>query len=134
MIRKLIAVALCLIASGVQAQSSKDEWITFKTSMGSRGKIEHQIERRTIKPEGPYKSFWTRLWRPAEKQAVVFSAHEQLFFAAEKYLVDCPGHRFGTDHVDSVSPKKEKYANAQTMHWTSLDKFPAVTKYVCGEK
>ena len=125
---------LCLIAPGALAQPVKDGWVTFKISLGSRGKVEHQIELRTIKQDGPYRSFWTRLWVPAEKQALVFSANEQLFFAAEKYLVDCPGRRFGTDTVDSVSPKKEKYALPQTIHWASLEKFPAVAKNVCGEK
>jgi hypothetical protein len=136
-LRKVIhtaAVALYLIAPSALALSAKDGWVTFKISHNSRGKIEHQIELRTIKQEGPYKSFWTRLWVPAEKPALVFSANEQLFFAAEKYLVDCAGHRFGTDTVDSVSAKKEKYATAQTMHWASLDKFPVVAKTLCGEK
>ena len=112
----------------------KDGWVTFKTSQGSRGKIEHQIERRTIKQEGLYKSFWTRLWMVKEMQALVFSFNEALFFRADKYLVDCPGRRFGIDYVDSVSPKKEKYATAQTMHWASLDEFPAVAKDVCDLK
>jgi hypothetical protein len=131
---RVAAVAFCLVASGVQAQNSKDGWVTFKTSRNSSGKIEHQIELRTIKQEGAYRSFWTRLWVPAEKQAMVFSFNEQMFFASQKYLVDCPGRRFGTDTVDSVSPKKEKYATVPTMHWASLDKFPAVAKSVCGEK
>ena len=42
------AIALCLVASGVQAQSGKDDWVTFKISHNRSGKIEHQIERRTI--------------------------------------------------------------------------------------
>ena len=130
--RKSIALALCLIASGAPAQPAKDGWVTFKTSQG--GKVEHQINLRSIKQEGGYKSFWTRLWVPKQKQAQVFSFNEQLFFSAQKYLVDCPGRRFGSDYVDSVSPKKEKYATAQTMHWASLDEFPAVAASVCGKK
>ena len=137
--KKLIAAAFCLVASSAQApgdqsQGDKDGWVTFKTADNRRGKIEHQIERRTIKQEGRYKSFWTRIWVVKEKQAQVFSVNERLFFAAQKYLVDCPGRRFGTDYIDSVTPKKEKYATVQTMHWASLDKFPAVAKTVCGEK
>ena len=131
---RIAAVALCLVAPGALALPVKDGWVTFKTVQGSRGKIEYQIELPTIKQEGLYKSFWTRLWVVREKQALVFSANEQLFFAARKYLADCPGHRFGTDYVDSVSLKKEKYATAQTMHWASLDKFPAVAATVCGTK
>ena len=130
--KKSIALALCLIASGAMAQPAKDGWVTFKTSQG--GKIEHQINLRSIKQEGVYKIFWTRFWVPKKKQAQVFSFNEQLFFSAQKYLVDCPGRRFGSDYVDSVSPKKEKYATAQTMHWVSLDEFPAVAQNVCGQK
>lgn len=133
--KKLIVTALCAFCAGpAQAQTEKNGWVTFKTGHSSRGKIEHQIDRRTIKQEGRYKSFWTRLWLPAEKQALVFGVNEALFFRADKYLVDCPMRRFGTDIVDSVEPKKKKYASAETMHWASLDKFPAVAKAVCGEK
>lgn len=129
-----VLLGLCLCSSGAPAQNAKDGWVTFKTGHDGRGKIEHQIERRTIKQEGRYRSFWTRIWIPAEKQAQVFSVNEQLFFSAQKYLVDCPGRRFGTDTIDSVAAKKEKYASVETMHWASLDKFPAVAKTVCGEK
>ena len=135
--KKAIPAMLCglwLCASGAQAQTEKDGWVTFKATANSRGRIEHQIERRTIKQEGRYKSFWARLWVAKEKQALVFSVNEQLFFRAEKYLVDCPARRFGTDLVDGVEPKKKKYARAQTMHWVSLDKYPAIAKTVCGEK
>ena len=131
---RIAALALCLVAPGALALPVKDGWVTFKTVQGSRGKIEYQIELRTIKQDGRYKSFWTRLWVVKEKQGLVFSANEQLFFQAEKYLVDCPGRRFGTDTVDSVEPKKKKYATAETMHWASLDKFPVVARTVCGEK
>jgi hypothetical protein len=142
--KKLIAAAFCLVASSAQAhddqaqgdraQGDKGGWVTFKIVNNSRGKIEHQIERRTVKQEGRYKSFWTRIWVVKEKQAQVFSANEQLFFSAQKYLVDCPGRRFGTDYIDSVTPRTEKYATVQTMHWASLDEFPAVAKTVCDEK
>lgn len=129
----MVVLALCLVPGQAFAQSGKDGWVTFKTSQGSRGRIEHQIERRTIKQEGPYKSFWTRLWVVQEKQAQVFSVNEKLFFSSQKYLVDCAGRRFGTDTVDSVSAKKEKYALPQTMHWARLDKFPAVAATVCDK-
>jgi len=134
-IRNVIAVvAVSSAFCAARAQAEQDGWVTFKTERNSRGTIEHQIERRTIKQDGRYKSFWTRLWVVKEKQGLVFSANEQLFFQAEKYLVDCPGRRFGTDTVDSVEPKKKKYATAETMHWASLDKFPVVARTVCGEK
>ena len=134
-LNKLIVAALCAFCVGqAQAQAERGGWVTFKTVNNSRGRIEHQIERRTIKQEGRYKSFWSRLWVVKEKQALVFSANEQLFFWTQKYLVDCQVRRLGTDLVDSVEPKKKKYATAETMHWASLDKFPAIAKTVCGEK
>ena len=132
---KIQPVILVLaMAVPAQAQDDKGGWVTFKTRHNSRSKIEHQINLRTIRQEGRYKSFWTRLWIVREKQALVFSFNEQLFFASQKFLVDCPGARFGADYVDSVSPKKEKYATAQTMHWVSLDKYPAVAQSVCGKR
>lgn len=132
---KIQAVILALaMAAPALAQDDKNGWVTFKTGHNSRGRIEHQINPRSIKQEGGYRSFWTRLWVVREKQAMVFSFNEQLFFASQKFLVDCPGARFGTDYIDSVSPKKETYATVKTMHWASLDKFPAVAKKVCGNK
>gem|GEM_PF-1986855 len=134
-IRSVIAaVAIWCAFAQSQAQAEKDGWVTFKIEHNSRGQIEHQIERRTIKQEGRYKSFWTRLWLTKEKRAQVFSVNEQLFFSARKYLVDCPGRRFGTDYIDAVEPKKKKYASVETMRWESLGKFPAVADTVCAEK
>lgn len=132
--KKLFAAALCLIAPAALALPAQDDGVTFKTTQGSRGKIEHRIQRRTIRQEGPYKSFWTQLWVVKDKQPLVFSVNEELFFSGQKFLVDCPHHRFGADYVDSVSAKKEKYATAATMHWASLEKFPAVAQTVCGGK
>jgi hypothetical protein len=110
-------------------------WITFKTGRNSHGKLEHQIDQSSIKQEGRYKSFWTRVWVTREKQALAFSSNEQLFFWSQKFLVDCPGQRFGTDFVDSVEPKEaKKRATEKTMHWAGLEKFPAVAKSVCGVK
>ena len=130
----IAAAALCLVASAVLAQPVKDGWVTFKTVRGKSGRIEHQINLRSIKQEGDYRSFWTRFWVPKQKQAQVFSVNEALFFSSQKFLVDCRDRRFGSDYVDSVAPKKEKYATIQTMHWASLDEFPAVAASVCGKK
>jgi hypothetical protein len=135
--KKPIAImlfGLCLGASGAQAMEA-GPWVTFKLGHNGRGKLEHQIDASSIKQEGRYKSFWTRIWVPKEKQALVFSVNEKLFFWSQKFLVDCGGRRFGTGFVDSNHWKEEKLrATPQTQRWEGLDKFPAVAKTVCGEK
>jgi hypothetical protein len=132
--KKIIAAVLCLGFSGAQAMEA-GPWVTFKTGHNGQGKLEHQIDGSSIRPEGRYKRFWTRVWVVREKQPLVFSVREQLFFWSQKFLVDCGGKRFGVNFVDTNQPKEYKQrATEKTMRWEDLDKFPAVAKTVCGAK
>ncbi|HSS12883.1 MAG TPA: hypothetical protein VLL04_03260 [Rhizomicrobium sp.] len=132
--KKTIAAILCFCFSGAQAMEA-GPWVTFKTGHNSQGKLEHQIDSSSIKQEGRFKSFWTRIWVVREKQPLAFSVNERLYFWSQKFLVDCGGRRFGADFVDTVQPREEKRrATEKTMHWAALDKFPAVAKTVCGAK
>ncbi len=74
----MIFSALCTLPAA--AQDSR--WITFKTLRDNWGKVEHQIDRTTIRQEGPYRIFWTRLWLTASKQPLAISSGEQLYFVS----------------------------------------------------
>ena len=129
-----VAAMFCFCVSGAQAMET-GPWVTFKTGRNSQGRLEHQIDVSSIKPEGRYKSFWTRVWVVQKKQPLVFSVNENLFFWSQKFLVDCGGKRFGVSFVDTNQPKEDKRrATEKTMRWEGLDKFPAVAGTVCGEK
>ena len=134
--KKWIVAVLCVFCvTQAQALDQKSSWVTFKTGHNDRGRIEHQIDRNTIRQEGRYKSFWTQIWVVREKQALVFTVNEKLFFWSQKFLADCGARRFGIDFVDTNHWKEEKKrATEKTTRWESLDKYPAVAKTVCGEK
>jgi hypothetical protein len=137
MIAKTAALGLIAVLIGVpaSAQDEKGRWVTFKLGHNSQGRIEHQIDRRSIRPEGPYKTFWTRLWLTQEHQPLVFTSNEQIVFWSQQFAVDCKTRRFGPKFIDSNNPGDIKVkATLQTMHWQSLDKVPAVGPAVCGEK
>jgi hypothetical protein len=125
---------LCFCFGGAHAMEA-GPWVTFKTGHGDLGKLEHQIDGSSIKQEGRFKSFWTRVWVVREKQPLAFSVNEQLYVWSQKFLVDCGGKRFGASFVDTNLPKEEKRrATEKTTRWESLDKFPAVAKTVCAAK
>jgi len=129
-----VAAMFCFCAGGAQAMET-GPWVTFKTGRNGQGRLEHQIDRSSIKPEGRYKSFWTRVWVVREKQPLVFSVNEKLFFWSQKFLVDCSGKRFGVSFVDTNQQREDKRrATEKTMRWEGLDKFPAVAGTVCGKK
>ncbi len=78
-------------------------------------------------------SFSARVWVVAERQPLVFSTNEQMFFLEQKYAVDCAQRRFGSRPIDSNDPKDKK-TGLQAMTWTGLNKTPAVAQLVCGGK
>lgn len=127
-------MAFCaLYALPVAAQDNR--WVTFKTVRDNWGKTEHQIDRTTIRQEGPYRTFWTRLWLPRSKQPLAISADQQLYIVSQKFAVDCAGHRFASRFVDSTDPKERKNnADLRTVAWTGLDKNPVIDRAVCGSR
>ncbi len=125
----LILCALC--AAPALAQESR--YVTFRTVLDAFGKTEHQVDRRTIKQEGPYKTFWSRVWK--DQQPVAISSGGQLYIWSQKFVVDCANRRFAGRFIDSTNPgESKKTANLQTVRWTGLDKNLSMARAVCGGK
>lgn len=126
----LVAMFFCIGA----AQAADDpRWVTFKTVRNEWGLVQHQIDRRSIRHEGPYRTFWSRMWRVEKKEPLVASYYGALIFWSQKFAVDCTGHRFGRDFLDSNLPSERKRkAGFEKMRWQSLEKYPAVARTVCG--
>lgn len=127
----LLLFGLC--ARPAAAQDSR--WVTFTTIRDKWGMTEHQIDRATIKQEGPYRIFWTRLWLPASKQPLAVSSNGVLYIAAQKFAVDCARRRFASRYIDSTVPRERlKAVSLQTAAWNSLDKHPVIDRAICGMK
>lgn len=133
--RAFMAAGLaCLCcAGGVAAQQAR--WITFKTGRDSWGRIEHQIDAESIRSEGPYRIFWSRVWVVEKKQPLVFTANEALLAVAHKYVADCARRRFGNRFVDSNDPAEARHkTRLAAMRGETLDSHPAPGRAVCGLK
>jgi hypothetical protein len=131
--RRLLAVFFWIGVT--QAAAAEDpRWVTFKTGHNDWGTIQHQIDRQTIRYEGPTSwTFWTRQWRVEAKTELVASYYGMLIFWSQKFTVDCTAHRFGRYFIDSNLPSERKRkASLATMRWEDLKKFPAVERTVCA--
>lgn len=128
-------MAALLSATLSQSASADERWVTFKSQRNDWGLIHHQIDRRTIRHEGPSLwTFWTRLWRVEKKEPLVASYYGALIFQSEKYAVDCTGQKFGPHFIDSNLPSDRKHrADPARMRWRDLDQYPAVGTTVCGK-
>ena len=132
--KKIIVLGLCLCAN-VAAAADDTRWITFKNGRNSQGPVLHQIDRDTIHMEGPYRSFWTRVWLVNDRQPLAFTRDEQIEFLSQKFVVDCAQHRFGDQFVDSNFPsERSRKISLAKMRWKAIEKFPAVNQAVCGGK
>ncbi len=132
--KKTIATFLCMLGNA-PAIAQEGRFVTFKTLQDKWGRTEHQVDRGTIKQEGAYKAFWTRVWMPKDKHPVAISAGRQLFIWSQKFAVDCAGQRLTAQFIDSTDPREQKRkASVQTARWTRLDKNPALNRVVCGGK
>jgi hypothetical protein len=121
------------LAGGARAQDGR--WVTFKTGHNAWGAIEHQIDRNSVRQEGSYKIFWTRIWLDRKHQPMVFNRNEALIFLSQKFAVDCVGHRFGSQFIDSNEPAQMKRkVDLRTMRWENLDRYAAVGRVVCGAR
>jgi len=126
------AIILCALCAA-PAFAREGRYVTFRTVQDAFGKTEHQVDRGTIKQEGPYKTFWSRVWK--DQQPVAISSGGQLYVWSQKFAVDCAGRRFAARFIDSTYPgESKKTANLQTVRWTGLDQNPAVARAVCGGK
>ncbi len=128
------AIILCTLCA-VPALAQESRYVTFRTVQDEFGRTEHQVDRSTIKQEGPYKTFWSHIWKPKDKQPVAVNSGGQLYIWSQKFAVDCANRRFAARFIDSTSPgESKKKANLQTVSWTALDKNPAMGRAVCGGK
>ena len=125
---------LCFAATpAVARDTDTGRWVTFKTSR--HGQIEHQIDRMSIEREGPYQTFWTRLWDTRAKSPLALSRNEQLFFWSQKFTVDCMNRKMGRDFLDSTEPGEiKKKTTLQHVRWENLDRMPVVGQVVCRNK
>ena len=129
---KAKAVFLCMLVTA-PALAQESRYVTFRTVQDEFGRTEHQVDRGTIRQEGPYRTFWSRIWKPRDKQPVAISSAGQLYIWSQKFAVDCAGGRFTSRFIDSTDPRQaKKKADLKTVRWTGMDKNPAVSRAVCG--
>jgi hypothetical protein len=127
--KKILAMTLvCLCATAAQGD---DRWVTFRVGHDiNYGVVQHQLDRDSIRREGPYRTFSSREWIVEKRQAMTYTINDRLFFVSRRYAVDCAHHRFGDRFIDSENAR-EKGASLERMHWIPLDKVPAVDHTVC---
>src|ERR1700754_837734 len=90
-VRRFLTV---LVFMGVVQSAAADDprWVTFKSGRNDWGLIQHQIDRQTIRHEGPSTwTFWSRMWRAEKKEPLVASYYGSLIFWSQKFAVDCTG-------------------------------------------
>lgn len=130
---KILAISLACFWASTAFAADDGRWVTFKTGHNSQGALLHQIDRNSVRQEGPYKSFWTRIWLVKDRQPLVFSRDERIFFLSQKFLVDCRYRRFGARFVDSNQPEEmRRKTSLAAMSWEALDKVPPIGRSVCG--
>jgi hypothetical protein len=123
-----------ILAFSPGAWSAEARWVTFKTGTNAGRALEHQIDRQSIRQEGPYRTFQTRVWLVQDKQPLAMTINEAIVFWSQKYAVDCKGRRFSGDFIDSNSPREAKNIRTPaTARWVPLEKFPGMEKTVCGK-
>jgi hypothetical protein len=126
------AFGVAILAFLPCAWGAEARWVTFKTGHDAGRVIEHQIDRQTIRQEGPYSIFWTRVWLDQDKQPFALSVNEAIVFWSQKYAVDCKARRFSGDFLDSSNPHDAKnIKTAATAKWVALT--PRMEKTVCAK-
>ena len=128
MTRILIPLLLC--ATAVLAKDDSARWVTFKTGHNKDGVIQHQIDRDTIRQDGPYRMFWTRVWEVGKRQPLIFTVNEKMFFLSQNFVVDCKGGRFGALPLES-NRYSDRVITPQQTTWVPLAQVPVVEKSVC---
>ena len=130
--RKYTAAILAALAT-TPAIAQGSRYVTFKTVRDEFGKTEHQINRDTIRQEGPYRIFWSRIWK--DKQPVAISSGGQLYIWSQKFAVDCAQRRFAPRFIDSTAPREtKKQMDMKTMRWNSVKQSTTIVRTVCGER
>jgi hypothetical protein len=120
----ITAGLICLGWAGLTA-AQEGRWVTFKTGRNDWGRIEHQMDMQSVRPEGTYRIFWARIWIVDKHQPTFFTLNEALLPLSRKYVVDCGQRRFGSRFVDSNDPAEAKRkASLKTMRWEVWTRFP----------
>ena len=121
-----------LLALSVPAWSAQPRWVTFKTGRDAGRLLEHQIDRQTIRQEGPYRIFWPRVWLVADKQPLAMTIDEAIVFWSQEYAVDCKARRFSGDIIGSNNPHDaKKIKTTATARWVPLTQ--QMEKTVCAK-
>jgi len=121
-----------ILALSPCAWSAGAGWVTFKTGHDAGRPVEHQIDRQTIRQEGPYRTFWSRIWLTQDKQPFALSVNEAIVFWSRKYAVDCKARRFSGDFIDSSNPHDaKKIKTVATAQWVPLTQ--TMEKAVCAK-
>jgi hypothetical protein len=111
-------------------QGAEARWVTFKTGSDAGRALQHQIDRETIRQEGPYSTFQTRVWMVKDKQPLALSINEAIVFWSQKYAIDCKARRFSGDFIASNNPRDAtKIRTVTTARWVPLTQ--AMEKTVC---
>jgi hypothetical protein len=129
----LFAAAGLFVVSQAMAKDDPNRWVTFRTGHDTYGAIAYQLDRNSIRRQGPYFTFETRAWVERLKQPVTITVNEALFFWTQTYAVDCARHKFGAQFIDTNMPSEARHkASLATMRWEDLAKVPAVAGAVCA--
>jgi hypothetical protein len=121
-----------ILAFSPAAWSAEARWVTFKTGHNAGRALEHQIDRQTIRQEGPYRIFWSRIWLVKDKQPFALSVNEAIIFWSQKYAVDCKARLFSGDFIDSNNSHDAKQIKtAATAKWVPLTQ--QMEKTVCAK-
>ena len=130
--RSIIAAGLAWLCLVGAAAAEEKGWVTFKTAHNSWGRIDYQIDMQSVRPEGPYRTFWSRIWIAQKQQPMMITINEALFALSRKYAVDCAQRRFGGRFIDSNDPSDfKRRANLESMRWEALA--PALERAACGK-
>jgi hypothetical protein len=128
------ASLILLAAMPAIARDDAGRWVTFRTGHNSYGPVQYQIDRTTIRRQGPYFTFQTRMWAERIKQPVAVSVNEALFYWSQTFVVDCAHRKFGARFIDSTIPSEARHKTSlEKMRWDDLAKTPAVGRTVCGD-
>ena len=129
--KAIVITGLVLLWLSIGAAAQDGRWTTFKTAHNDWGRIDHQIDAQSIRQEGRYRTFWTRVWIAGKRQPMMITINEALFALSQQYAVDCTAHRFGGLFIDSNNPADRK-ARLTAMRWEPLNKSPVLERIVCG--
>jgi hypothetical protein len=126
--------AIWTAALPVRAGEDGGRWVTFKVVADSlSGKLDHQIDRNSIRQEGPFKTFQTRILAEESHNPYMHNGgSNDLVLTSQKFAVDCAGRRFGVKFIETNARTPVRPTPLAKMTWVRLDRYPAIARVVCG--